>query len=431
LSTTPAEPQAKPNLPHGFDFTDPDIHAERLPVEELSELRRTAPIWWNEQPIGTGGFDDGGFWVVSRHKDVKEISRRSDVFSSLENTALPRYKEGTVREQLDSSKFVLLNMDAPQHTHLRKIISRGFTPRAVERLREDLAERARRIVEVAAEKGSGDFVEQVSCELPLQAIAGLLGVPQEDRMKLFHWSNQMVGDQDPEFERNDSLGASVELIMYAMQMAADRAQNPGEDIVTKLVEADVDGHKLSDDEFGFFVILLAVAGNETTRNSITQGMMAFTDFPDQWELYKRERPVTTADEIVRWATPVTSFQRTALEDYELSGVQIKKGQRVVMVYRSANFDEEVFDDPFTFNIKRDPNPHVGFGGTGAHYCIGANLARMTIDLMFNAIADAMPNLESVGKPERLRSGWLNGIKHWQVDYHTNGAGSDERCPVTH
>ena len=247
-------------------------------------------------------------------------------------------------------------------------------------------------------------------------------------MKLFHWSNQMVGDMDPEFARNDAMGASVELITYAMQMAADRAQNPGEDIVTKLIEADVDGHKLSDDEFGFFVILLAVAGNETTRNSITQGMMAFTDFPEQWELYKRERPVTTADEIVRWATPVTSFQRTALEDYELSGVQIKKGQRVVMVYRSANFDEEVFEDPFSFNILRDPNPHVGFGGTGAHYCIGANLARMTIDLMFNAIADAMPGLESISKPERLRSGWLNGIKHWQVDYHTNG---DQKCPVAH
>ncbi len=146
------------------------------------------------------------------------------------------------------------------------------------------------------------------------------------------------------------------------------------------------------------MILLAVAGNETTRNSITQGMMAFTDFPDQWELYKRERPATSADEIVRWATPVTSFQRTALQDYELSGVQIKKSQRVVMVYRSANFDEDVFDDPFTFNTLRDPNPHVGFGGTGAHYCIGANLARVTIDLMFNAIADGIPDLESIGKP---------------------------------
>jgi cholest-4-en-3-one 26-monooxygenase len=417
-----------PKIPPGFDFTDPDIYAERLPVEELAEMRRSAPIWWNEQPYGAGGFDDGGFWVVTKHKDVKEISLRSDIFSSLKKTALPRYKDGTVDEQIDRGKFVLLNMDAPQHTRLRKIVSRAFTPRAVERLRADLNERAQRIVAAAAAEGSGDFVEQVSCELPLQAIAGLMGVPQEDRKKLFHWSNQMVGDQDPEFANNDAISASVELIMYGMQMAAEKTKNPGQDLVTTLVQADVDGHKLSEDEFGFFVILLAVAGNETTRNSITQGMMAFTDHPDQWELYKKERPITTADEIVRWATPVTSFQRTALQDYELSGVQIKEGQRVVMFYRSANFDEDVFDDPFTFNILRDPNPHVGFGGTGAHYCMGANLARMTIDLIFNAIADQMPDLTSAGTPERLRSGWLNGIKHWQVDYHST-AGA--KCPVAH
>ncbi|MDO0976541.1 cytochrome P450 [Mycolicibacterium frederiksbergense] len=415
-----------PDLPAGFDFTDPDIYAERLPVDELAQMRKVAPIWWNEQPDGAGGFNDGGFWVVTKHKDVKEVSRRSDVFSSLEKTALPRYKDGTVQAQIDSGKFVLLNMDAPHHTHLRKIVSRAFTPRAVEQLRADLADRAREIAAAALAEGRGDFVEQVSCELPLQAIAGLMGVPQEDRMKLFHWSNQMVGDQDPEFENNDAISASVELITYGMQMAAEKSANPTDDLVTKLVQADVEGHKLSDDEFGFFVILLAVAGNETTRNSITQGMMAFTDFPDQWELFKRERPGTAADEIVRWATPVTSFQRTALQDTELGGVPIKKGQRVVMFYRSANFDEEVFEDPFTFNILRDPNPHVGFGGTGAHYCIGANLARMTIDLMFNAIADAMPDLTPLEKPERLRSGWLNGIKHWQVDY----AGST-RQPVAH
>ena len=411
-----AETVTSPHLPAGFDFTDPDIYAKRLPVEELAEMRKVAPIWWNEQPADVGGFGDGGYWVVTKHKDVKEVSRRSDVFSSLEKTALPRYKDGTVAAQIETGKFVLLNMDAPHHTHLRKIVSRAFTPRAVEQLRADLAERARQIVTAAAARGTGDFVEQVSCELPLQAIAGLMGVPQEDRMKLFHWSNQMVGDMDPEFANNDAISASVELITYGMQMAAERTANPGDDLVTKLVHADVDGHKLSDDELGFFVILLAVAGNETTRNSITQGMMAFTDHPDQWELFKRERPGTAADEIVRWATPVTSFQRTALVDTELSGVPIKKGQRVVMFYRSANFDEDVFTDPYAFDVLRDPNPHVGFGGNGAHFCIGANLARMTIDLMFNAIADAMPDLVSLAKPERLRSGWLNGIKHWQVDY---------------
>ena len=409
-----------PSLPAGFDFTDPDLNCARLPVEELAELRRTAPIWWNEQPADTG-FGDGGFWMVTKHKDVKEISRHSEVFSSAEKTALPRYPEGAPVEQIEGGKLVLLNMDAPHHTHLRQIISRGFTPRAVERLREDLDQRAQNIARTAAAEGSGDFVEQVACELPLQAIAGLLGVPLEDRRKLFDWSNQMVSDDDPEFAHHDNASASVELIMYAMQLAAQRAEAPGDDIVTKLIQADVEGHKLSDDEFGFFMILLAVAGNETTRNSITHGMIAFAEHPDQWELYKRERPATAVDEIVRWATPVTSFQRTALTDYELSGVPIKKGERVVMSYRSANFDEDVFDNPYEFDILRDPNPHVGFGGTGAHYCVGANLARMTIDLMFNAIADHMPDLTSVGRPDRLRSGWLNGIKHWQVDYQGAGA----------
>ncbi|MET0899455.1 MAG: cytochrome P450 [Mycobacterium sp.] len=405
-----------PSLPPGFDFTDPDLNRERLPIDELAELRRTAPIWWNEQPTGEGGFDDGGYWVVTKHHDVKEISRRSDIFSSLAKTALPRYPKGSTGEQIETGKYVLLNMDAPHHTHLRKIISRGFTPRAVERLRDDLHERAQDIVRKAAAEGSGDFVEQVACELPLQAIAGLIGIPLEDRKKIFDWSNQMVADDDPEFAHHDGRSSAMELIMYAMQLAAIRAEEPGEDIVTKLIEADVDGHKLSDDEFGFFMILLAVAGNETTRNSITHGMIAFTENPDQWELYKRERPGTTADEIVRWATPVTSFQRTALEDTELSGVLIKEGQRVVMSYRSANFDEDVFEYPFRFDILRNPNPHVGFGGTGAHYCVGANLARMTIDLIFGAIADQMPDLTPVSRPERLRSGWLNGIKHWQVDY---------------
>jgi cholest-4-en-3-one 26-monooxygenase len=226
----------------------------------------------------------------------------------------------------------------------------------------------------------------------------------------------MIGSDDPEFADSDALTSAGELMWYAMRLAARKAQQPGDDIVTALIQADADGNRLSDAEFGMFVVTLGIAGNETTRNSITQGMMAFIDFPDQWELFKAQRPKTAADEIIRWATPITAFQRTALVDTELGGVRISKGQRVVLFYRSANFDEDVFDDPYTFNILRSPNPHVGFGGTGAHYCIGANLARMTIDLMFNAIADHMPDLTSMGDPERLRSSFINGIKHWQVDY---------------
>ncbi len=415
---------ATPNLPPGFDFTDPDIYAHRVPEQEFAELRATAPIWWNEQPLDQGGFGDGGYWVVSKHRDIREVSLRSDVFSSAEKSIVPRYREDLAQGQIEAGRTSMIMMDDPEHSRLRKIVARAFTPRAVDRLRADLAERAQLIASQAAAEGSGDFVRQVACELPLQAIAGLLGVPLEDYDKLFHWSNNMIGSDDPEFADNDSLTSAGELMWYAMQLAAQKREVPGDDIITTLIEADADGQGLSEAEFGMFMVTLAVAGNETTRNSITQGMMAFTDNPDQWELFKGLRPKTAADEIIRWATPITAFQRTALEDTELGGVRIKKGQRLVLFYRSANFDEEVFDAPHTFNILRNPNPHVGFGGTGAHYCIGANLARMTIDLMFNAIADQMPDLSAAGDPERLRSAFINGVKHWQVDYQGS-------CPVAH
>jgi cholest-4-en-3-one 26-monooxygenase len=404
------------NIPADFDFLDPEVNLKGLPVEQLAALRKSEPVHWVDVPGGTGGFGDKGYWLVTKHADVKEVSKRNDIFGSSPDGAIPVWPQGMERAQIDLQKAVLLNMDAPQHTRLRKIISRGFTPRAVGRLEEELRVRAQKIAETARAEESGDFVEQVSCELPLQAIAGLLGVPQDDRDKLFRWSNEMTAGEDPEYAHIDPAMSSVELIQYAMQMADERSKNPTDDIVTQLVEADIEGEKLSDDEFGFFVVMLAVAGNETTRNSITHGMIAFSQNPDQWELYKKERPETAADEIVRWATPGSAFQRTALEDVELGGAQIKKGQRVVMSYRSANFDEEVFEDPQKFNILRSPNPHVGFGGTGAHYCIGANLARMTINHIFNAVADHMPDLKPIGEPERLKSGWLNGIKHWQVDY---------------
>ena len=306
---------AAPNLPAGFDFTDPDIYAERLPTEEFAEVRRAAPIWWNEQPPDVGGYRDGGFWVVSKHRDVREVSLRSDVFSAAAKTVVPHFKPSVdVEGQIKASKLSMLMMDDPEHARLRKIVSRGFTPRAVERLRADFDERAQRIAAEAATHTSGDFVLQVARELPLQAIAGLLGVPLEDREKLFDWSNKMIGGDDPEFEEHNSLGAVVELIGYAMELATLKKEKPGEDIVSTLIDSEADG-QLTEAEFGMFVVTLAVAGNETSRNSITQGMIAFTDFPDQWELFKKERPKTAADEIIRWASPITAFQRTALGGY--------------------------------------------------------------------------------------------------------------------
>jgi cholest-4-en-3-one 26-monooxygenase len=406
---------AEPSIPPGFDFTDPDLYVRRVPAEELAELRRTAPVWWNAQPRGASGFDDEGYWVVTKHADVLEVSRASDIYSSQQNTAIIRHGEPVTDEALAMMQLILLNLDPPLHTKLRGIVSRGFTPRAIKNLREALTARAEAIVRSAVAEGSGDFVTDIACELPLQAIAELLGIPQEDRRKVFNWSNEMVGYDDPEYE-GDPQAAAAELVGYSMAMAEDRRGCPRDDIVTRLVHAEVDGGQLSPDEFGFFMILLSVAGNETTRNAISHGMLAMLDHPEQWELYKEQRPETAGDEIVRWATPVTVFQRTALAGTTLGGQQIEKGQRVGLFYRSANFDEEVFADPERFDILRDPNPHLGFGGTGTHYCLGVNLAKLEIELIFNAIADAMPGIHKAGEPERLRSGWLNGIKRLPVAY---------------
>ena len=310
---------------------------------------------------------------------------------------------------------MLINQDPPEHTATRHIISRGFTPRSIGALEQIMKDRAARIVEEAVGRGEGNFVEEVACELPLQAIADLLGVPQEDRRKLFDWSNQMLSYDDPDVP-GDPDTAAAEILGYAMEMAADRKATPRDDIVTKLVHADKDGRGLNDDEFGYFVIMLTVAGNETTRNAITHGMNAFLDHPDQWDLWKRERPATMVDEVIRWATPVSVFQRTALNDVEVGGVEVTKGQRVGLFYASANFDDDVFEDPYTFDITRDPNPHVAFGGHGAHYCIGANLARQEVRLMFDALADLAPDISKAGDPRRLRSGWINGIKDLPVRY---------------
>jgi cholest-4-en-3-one 26-monooxygenase len=412
---------AVPQLPDNFDVNDPDRIQHALPHAEWDELRRSAPVWWQSQPRGRDGFADDGHWVLTRHADIKEVSRRADVFSNWENTAIVRFHPETPREDIEMQRIILLNMDAPQHTRMRSIVSRGFTPRAVNSLREALSARAQDIVAQAIATDGGDFVTDVACELPLQAIAELLGVPQEDRLKLFHWSNSMISYDDSE-DKEATQGAMVEMISYFMELAEDRKASPANDIVTKLVTADIDGQELTSDEFAFFTLVLSVAGNETTRNAITHGMVAFLEHPEQWELFKRDRPETAADEIVRWSTPVLVFQRTAKEDVELGGQLIKKGDRVGMYYAAANFDPEVFEDPYSFDITRDPNPHLGFGGTGPHYCIGANLARMEINLIFNAIADHLPDISMLGDPQRLRSGWLNGIKALPVQY---------KCPVPH
>jgi cholest-4-en-3-one 26-monooxygenase len=405
------------DLPDGFDPTDPELNEAGVPHGEFLALRMHAPVFWIEQPPESrAGMEGGtGYWAISRHEDVALVSKSKDFVTS-ENTAIIRLNSEITREEVELQRVMLINQDPPDHTKSRQIISRGFTARAIGALHGTLQEWAEKIVDDAIAKGSGDFVEDIASELPLQAIAELLGVPQEDRRKLFDWSNQMLAYDDPDYDVDPAI-AAAEILGYAMGMAEDRRANPRDDIITKLVTADVDGHgQLNDDEFGYFVILLAVAGNETTRNAITHGMKAFFDHPDQWELFKAERPKATVDEIIRWATPVTVFQRTATADTEVGGQQVLAGQRVGIFYASANHDDEVFADPGSFDITRDPNPHVAFGGHGAHYCIGANLARLEVEIMFNVIADRLPDITADGPERRLRSGWINGIKELPVTY---------------
>lgn len=354
---------------------------------------------------------------MTRHADVKYVSTHPEIFSSYLNTAIIRFNEHIERDSIDAQRFILLNMDPPEHTRVRQIVQRGFTPRAIRALEERLRNRATAIVDRArAQDGSFDFVTSIASELPLQAIAELIGVPQEDRSKIFDWSNKMIAYDDPEYAVTAEVGhqSAAEILAYAMNMAAERKQCPAQDIVSTLVAAENEGN-LNSDEFGFFVLMLAVAGNETTRNATTHGMHALLTHPGQWELYKRERPDTAAEEIVRWATPVVAFQRTATQDTELGGKLIRKGDRVGIFYASANRDPEVFERPDEFDVTRDPNPHLGFGGGGPHFCLGKSLAVLEINLIFNAIADALPDLRLVEEPRRLRSAWINGVKELRVE----------------
>ena len=376
-------------------------------------------MYWVEQPQSSrdGMAEEAGtgYWAVSKHAEVSAVSKDSKNFSSSENGAIIRFQEGMLREMVEMQRVMLLNQDPPEHTATRQIISRGFTPRSIGALEEIMTRAGPPDRPDAVERGSGNFVEEVAAELPLQAIADLLGVPQEDRSKLFDWSNQMLANEDPDYEGEPDV-AAAEILGYAMTMAADAQENPRDDLVTKLINADKDGRGLNDDEFGYFFIMLTVAGNETTRNAITHGMDAFLDHPDQWKLWVEERPETMVDEVIRWATPVNVFQRTALNDVEVGGVPVKKGQRVGLFYGSANYDEDVFEDPYTSTSPARPNPHLAFGGHGAHYCIGANLARQEVRLIFEALADHAPDISGSAEARRLRHGWINGIKELQVSY---------------
>jgi cholest-4-en-3-one 26-monooxygenase len=314
---------------------------------------------------------------------------------------------------------LMLTMDPPEHTRYRKMVNKGFTPRMINALERHIRDLTAAIVDGAIASGTCDFVVDVAAELPLQAIAELIGVPFDERHKLFDWSNRMVGSEDPEYavDLSEANNARFEMFMYANQLAEERRREPRDDIMTTLLEAEVDGDNLTEMEFNLFFMLLSVAGNETTRNAISHGMKAFLDHPDQYALLVEDpagRIDGATEEILRWASPVMYFRRNVMRDTELRGQELHTGDKVSIWYASANRDEDVFEDPFRFDILRSPNDHLAFGGGGPHFCLGTSLARMEIRVLFEELARRVPSVSAAGVAEPLRSNFIGGIKHLPV-----------------
>jgi len=323
---------------------------------------------------------------------------------------------------------MMLNQDPPEHTRKRSIVNKGFTPRTIGRLEEHVRGICRGLIDEVAARGEADFVHDVSAPLPLYVICELIGAPVEDREKIFEWSNRLIGEDDPDLRSTEEEegAAAAELYAYANELAERRRKEPRDDIVTTLLRPH-DGEELTVDEFDLFMMLLIVAGNETTRNAASGGMLAFFEHPEQWRRLVDDRrdggdlARTAADEIVRWVSPVNMFKRTAMRDTELGGREIREGDKVVVFYASANRDEDVFADPYDFDIGRDPNPHIGFGGGGPHFCLGAHLARLELRVLFETLLARMPGITQTGDARRLRSNFINGIKEMPIAFTPSSA----------
>jgi cytochrome P450 len=359
---------------------------------------------------------------VTRHDDLVHVNRDNHTFSSWRGATNIDAPPGA---QLDQVRLMMLNMDPPDHTKLRKIVNKGFTPRRIRELMEHLQQEAQAIVAKAVEKGETDFVTEVAADLPLIAIAEFLGVPVDERKRIFDLSNALIGFDDPEFRGTamDPDAAAADMYMFAQDMATRKRAEPGDDIVSDLLTAEVDGDSLSDLEFNLFFMLLCVAGNETTRNAISHGMHALLENPDQAQRLIDDPSLidSAIEEILRWASPVMYFRRTTTKPVTIGGVDIPEDEAIAFWHISANRDESVFDDPFRFDIGRDPNPHssqqVAFGGGGPHFCLGANLARAEMKVTFEALLPHLAGAELVAPPRRLRSNFINGIKEMRVRFN--------------
>jgi len=397
---------------HDVDLADAGRFVSGVPHEMFDVLRRDAPVWFHP-----GTDEVAGFWCIVKHADLVELSHDYPHFSSAQGGIT---LHDASEEDLEMQRQMMLMMDPPQHTKLRLLVNKGFTPRMITRLEDHVRDVARTIVDGVGPNGECDFVVDVAAELPLQVIAEMMGVPGEDREKIFDWSNRLIGSEDPEYNvsAEEAIGAATEMFLYSAELAAHKREHPADDIISTLLQAEVDGNTLSDTEFNLFFQLLAVAGNETTRNLISHGMLALIEHPEEREKLMADRSLLPGaiDEMLRYASPVMYMRRTATSEFELRGQTIRAGDKVALWYIAANRDEDVFADPHRFDITRPNRELVAFGGGGPHFCLGHNLARLEIRIMFEELLDRLPDIELAGPPQRLRSNFINGIKHLPVRF---------------
>jgi cholest-4-en-3-one 26-monooxygenase len=396
-----------------IDLCNPDSFVDGVPHEWFAYLRREAPVHWHPDPASFGG----GWWAVTRYEDAVTVNRDYEHFSSARSATLFHDFD---EEVLAQQRMMMLNMDPPLHTRYRRLVNKGFTPRMIRDLEGKVVVATDGIIDAVCERGSADFVEEIAAELPLQVIADLMGVPQEDRHLVFDWSNRMIGAEDPEYQVTPeaSTQASMELYAYAHELCEKKRLDPHEDLFSVLTQAEIEGDQLSQLELDLFFLLLSVAGNETTRNLISGGMVAFFDHPDQWEKLRADRSLlpSAIEEMLRYVSPVMHFRRQAMSDVVIGDQKVSEGDKVIFWHVSANRDESVFDDPDSFDVARNPNNHMAFGGGGPHFCLGANLARMEIRVMYDRLLERLPDIRLDGEVQRLRSNFINGVKHIPVAF---------------
>jgi cytochrome P450 len=381
----------------------------------FAQLRADRPVSWHP-PVEDALMsdpDDPGYWAVTRRDDIVAMSRDNETFLSGKGVIF----ENVPEELLEASQSFLA-MDPPRHTFLRKLVSSAFTPRQIRRIEESIQGNAKTIVEELKDAGSGtDFVERCAKELPIRTLSDMVGIPEEERQKVAHAADAMVSWADPVYlNGRQPLEVLFEAQMYIHQvafgLAAERRATPGDDLLSALVNAEVDGDRLSDADIAAFFVLLAVAGNDTTRQTTSHALKALTDYPDQraWLLEDFDNRIGGAvEEFIRWATPVMTFRRTAAKDVDIAGQTVSAGEKVVMFYSSGNFDTAVFEHPERLDLSRSPNPHVGFGGGGVHFCLGANLARAQLRAIFGELLHQLPDI-AAGDPAYLAGNFIHGIR---------------------